>query len=170
MTAWLVGTGLGAALAVSTAVTLRRTRLGRRLRRMAGATRLTSRAAARWVAHRARAVGRDDAERERLRLAFHLRTAEDVTATMGAMKGAMMKLAQMMSYVDAGLPDQYREALARLQEAAPPMAFELAARVVEEELGRPPRSSSRASTSSRSPLLRSGRSTAPKPATDGRWW
>jgi len=137
MAASLVGLG-AIVLACTAAVTLRRTRIGRRFARMAGASRLTSRAAARWVAQRVRALGQDEAERDRLRQAFHLRTAEDVAATMGAMKGAMMKLAQMVSYVDAGLPDSYREALARLQEAAPPMTFELAARVVEEELGRPP--------------------------------
>ena len=55
------------------------------------------------------------------------RTAADVTATMGAMKGAMMKLAQMLSYVDAGLPDAYQQVLAQLQEHAPPMAYALAA-------------------------------------------
>jgi predicted unusual protein kinase regulating ubiquinone biosynthesis (AarF/ABC1/UbiB family) len=83
---------------------------------------------------RVRAVGRDDAEREHLRQAFHLRTAEDVAATIGAMKGAMMKRAQMAPYVDARLPETYRTVLASLQAAAPPMAFELAARVVEEDL------------------------------------
>jgi predicted unusual protein kinase regulating ubiquinone biosynthesis (AarF/ABC1/UbiB family) len=57
---------------------------------------------------------------------------------MGAMKGAMMKLAQMASYVDAGLPEPYREALASLQANAPPMTAALAAQVIEEELGSPP--------------------------------
>jgi predicted unusual protein kinase regulating ubiquinone biosynthesis (AarF/ABC1/UbiB family) len=125
---------LGGALALA----LYRSRLRHRLHRTASATRLSSRAAARWVAHRARSVGRDDAERARLQAAFHLRTAEDVAATMGAMKGAMMKLAQMLSYVDLGLPEAYREVLASLQADAPPMAARLAAAVVCEELGRPP--------------------------------
>src|SRR5262245_13460318 len=137
MGVWLVAAGV-LACGGTGAVVVRRGRLGHRLRRTAGAARLTSRAAARWVARRAREIGRTDAERERLRAAFHLRTAEDVAATMGAMKGAMMKLAQMMSYVDAGLPEAYRETLAQLQAAAPPMAYALAARVVEEELGRSP--------------------------------
>src|SRR5262245_58566182 len=92
-----------------------------RFRRTASAARLTSRAATRWVVHRLHQGISDAAERERLRLAYHLRTAEDVTATMGAMKGAMMKLAQMLSYVDAGIPEAYRETLSRLQANAPPM-------------------------------------------------
>ena len=115
-----------------------RRRLGARIGRTAVAARLTSRAARRWVASRMREVGRDELERARLRAAFHLRTAEDVTAAMGAMKGAMMKLAQMVSYVDAGVPEPYRETLARLQADAPPMTYALAADVVREELGGPP--------------------------------
>ena len=115
-----------------------RRRLGARIGRTAVAARLTSRAARRWVASRMREVGRDEPERARLRATFHLRTAEDVTAAMGAMKGAMMKLAQMVSYVDAGVPEPYRETLARLQADAPPMTYALAADVVREELGGPP--------------------------------
>src|SRR3989475_12900805 len=110
MAVWFVGFGL-IFLACTAAVTLRRTRVGRRFARMAGATRLTSRAAARWGAQRVRAVGQDEAERDRLRQAFHLRTAGDVAATMGGMKGAMMKLAPMMSYVAAGLPEAHPQGL-----------------------------------------------------------
>lgn len=99
---------------------------------------LASRTAVRWASHQIQAAGREAEERARLQAAFHLRTAEDVAATMGDMKGAMMKLAQMMSYVDAGLPEAYREALTRLQQNAPPMTAELAASVIEGQLGQPP--------------------------------
>ena len=57
---------------------------------------------------------------------------------LGSMKGALMKLGQMASYVDTGLPEPMRQALATLQQDAPPMSPELAAGVVEEELGGPP--------------------------------
>lgn len=67
-----------------------------------------------------------------------LRTAEQVAERLGNMKGALMKIGQMASYLDDGLPDPVRQALASLQAAAPPMAAELAAEVVERELGRPP--------------------------------
>ncbi len=113
-------------------------RLLQRFRRTAGAARLTSRGATRWVVSRMRETGHDEVERARVRAAFHLRTAEDVTATMGAMKGAMMKLAQMLSYVDSGLPEAYRETLSRLQADAPPMTYDLTAEIVREDLGRPP--------------------------------
>ena len=49
-----------------------------------------------------------------------------------------MKLVQMASYLDQGLPEPIREALAQLQQDAPPMAPELAASVVVAELGAPP--------------------------------
>src|SRR3546814_11459052 len=51
------------------------------------------------------------------------------------MKGAMMKLGQMVSYLDQGMPDHVREALAELQSNATPMSAELAAQVIREELG-----------------------------------
>ena len=44
-----------------------------------------------------------------------LKTAEAVAERLGNMKGALMKLGQMASYVDEGLPAPLREALAQLQ-------------------------------------------------------
>jgi len=67
-----------------------------------------------------------------------LRTAEQVAERLGGMKGALMKVGQMASYVDDGLPEPVRQALATLQAGAPPMSADLAADVVERELGRPP--------------------------------
>jgi predicted unusual protein kinase regulating ubiquinone biosynthesis (AarF/ABC1/UbiB family) len=67
-----------------------------------------------------------------------LRSAEQVAERLGNMKGALMKLGQMASYLDDGLPEPVRRALAALQADAPPMSPDLAAEVVERELGRPP--------------------------------
>jgi predicted unusual protein kinase regulating ubiquinone biosynthesis (AarF/ABC1/UbiB family) len=53
------------------------------------------------------------------------RTAEHLFATLGQLKGGAMKVGQAMSAMEAALSEQlvgpYREALVRLQEAAPPM-------------------------------------------------
>jgi predicted unusual protein kinase regulating ubiquinone biosynthesis (AarF/ABC1/UbiB family) len=54
------------------------------------------------------------------------------------MKGVLMKLGQMVSYLDPGLPEHVRETLAQLQQSAPPMAPELAAGVIRAELGGAP--------------------------------
>ena len=67
-----------------------------------------------------------------------LRTAEAITERLGNMKGALMKLGQMASYVSDGLPEPMRAALAELQSNAPPMSAELAAGVIERELGAAP--------------------------------
>ena len=70
--------------------------------------------------------------------ARELRTAEAVAERLGNMKGALMKLGQMVSYVDEALPGPLREALAQLQSNAPPMSSALAAQVIEQDLGAPP--------------------------------
>ena len=67
-----------------------------------------------------------------------LRTAEAIADRLGNMKGALMKLGQMASYVDEGLPGPMRAALAELQSNAPPMSADLAAGVIERELGAAP--------------------------------
>ena len=67
-----------------------------------------------------------------------LKTAEAVTERLGNMKGALMKLGQMASYIDEGLPAPLRAALAQLQSSAPPMSSELAAEVVRGDLGARP--------------------------------
>ncbi|HEV3265386.1 MAG TPA: AarF/ABC1/UbiB kinase family protein [Acidimicrobiales bacterium] len=76
--------------------------------------------------------------REERAAAMELRTAEQVAESLGDMKGALMKLGQIASFLDEGLPEPYRVALAQLQSDAPAMAPALAAGVVEAELGRPP--------------------------------
>ena len=78
----------------------------------------------------ASAERRDQLDRER-----EFRTAEQVAAELGQMKGALMKLGQMASYLDDGLPEPLRLALAQLQADAPPMSTELACATVEAELG-----------------------------------
>jgi predicted unusual protein kinase regulating ubiquinone biosynthesis (AarF/ABC1/UbiB family) len=76
--------------------------------------------------------------RQQLRNDLALQTAEDVATTLGAMKGVLMKLGQMASYVDNGLAPAARRTLSRLQDSVPPMSPELAAQVITEELGLPP--------------------------------
>ena len=65
------------------------------------------------------------------------RDAKLVTETMGQMKGAVMKLGQIMSFVSDSVPTEYQSALQSLQAAAPPMDFPLIRDVAERELGMP---------------------------------
>jgi predicted unusual protein kinase regulating ubiquinone biosynthesis (AarF/ABC1/UbiB family) len=100
--------------------------------------RLGLRGGRRYAIHRARRTFASVERREELDTTFQLHTAKDVTAELGNMKGAMMKIGQMASYLDTGLPDNVRQAMASLQHDAPPMAPELAADQVERELGAQP--------------------------------
>ena len=54
------------------------------------------------------------------------------------MKGVLMKVGQMVSFIAEGLPDEAQQALAALQADAAPMAPSLAAAVIESELGAAP--------------------------------
>ncbi|GAC1518182.1 MAG: AarF/ABC1/UbiB kinase family protein [Acidimicrobiales bacterium] len=100
--------------------------------------RLGARAGVREVGHRARRAVSAPEDRKRLDEAHAMRTAEQVAETLGNMRGAFMKLGQMASYLDEGLPEHLRTALSQLQQAAPPMSAALAAGVIEAELGGPP--------------------------------
>jgi predicted unusual protein kinase regulating ubiquinone biosynthesis (AarF/ABC1/UbiB family) len=138
----------GAAVAVAvTAIARRRSTaagpdgpvLGRTaLQRRAHLARLGGRAGADFARHRARRVFASAARQAELDQEFELRTAAQVAEALGNMKGAFMKLGQMASYLDVGLPPHVREALAGLQQDAPPMSGDLAAGVIERELGAPP--------------------------------
>ncbi|HZI38942.1 MAG TPA: AarF/ABC1/UbiB kinase family protein [Acidimicrobiia bacterium] len=138
-----VAAGVGAAAAGSVAVA-GGVVLGREVRR-SGPRVLVERARrSRRVAHlalrrsfalarlRARRAGDEELD------AFHVHTAEQVFELMGGLKGAIMKLGQMLSIVAENLPEVYQQALRGLQQSAPPMAAHLVADVVKAELGQPP--------------------------------
>ena len=78
-----------------------------------------------------------DGSRRRLQADLERREAEDVVAALGEMKGALMKLGQMASYLDEGMPPAMSRALASLRSDAPPMPSDLALTEIERSLGRP---------------------------------
>ncbi len=130
-----IAIGGGAALAL--ALALRRIG-GLRLRRGASVLQLAARGGMRYAGSAPRLFTAAGDNREQLRHDLALQTAEDVAATLGTMKGVLMKIGQMASYVDDGLSPAVRRTLSRLQDSVPPMSRELAAHVVEAELGLPP--------------------------------
>jgi predicted unusual protein kinase regulating ubiquinone biosynthesis (AarF/ABC1/UbiB family) len=126
------------AAAAATTVAVRAYRRSPMMARNAQLASLSTRLAGAHAANRVRRFAASDERKAELDSQLQLRTAEEVAATLGNMKGAMMKLGQMVSYVDETLPEALRESLAQLQQDAPPMSEELAAGVVERELGAPP--------------------------------
>jgi predicted unusual protein kinase regulating ubiquinone biosynthesis (AarF/ABC1/UbiB family) len=111
---------------------------GLRLSRGLAAVRLAVRGGLRYAGSAPRLFAAAGENRQQLRNDLALQTAEDIAATLGAMKGVLMKIGQMASYVDDGLSPAVRRTLSRLQDSVPPMSPELAATVLREELGAAP--------------------------------
>jgi predicted unusual protein kinase regulating ubiquinone biosynthesis (AarF/ABC1/UbiB family) len=99
---------------------------------------LTARRAVHFAGVKARAVRATDERRAELEKGYAIKSAEDVAKVLGGMKGAVMKLGQLLSFVADGLPPQAQEALSTLLSDAPPMSPRLAAEVVTRELGADP--------------------------------
>lgn len=94
--------------------------------------------AGRAVAGRARSLA--GADRDEVSARTIARNAEQLFAVLGQLKGGAMKLGQALSVYDAMIPaelaEPYREALAKLQTAGPPMPRRDVHRVLDEQLGR----------------------------------
>ena len=67
------------------------------------------------------------------------KAAEQLFAVLGQLKGGAMKLGQQLSVFEAAVPEEmagpYREALVKLQEAAPPMPVRTVHAVLAQQLG-----------------------------------
>ncbi len=100
--------------------------------------KMTARNASRYAGSQARKIVTPAERRAELDAQFAIRTAEDVAKELGEMKGVLMKVGQLVSFIVEALPDEAQAALASLQADAAPMAPSLAAQVVKEDLGREP--------------------------------
>ena len=117
--------------------------VGRRLGQLASwrsrrMWKMTARSATRFAGTKARQLVTPAERRAALDEQFAIRTAEDVAKELGEMKGVLMKVGQLVSFIVEALPDDAQAALASLQADAAPMAPTLAASVVREELGDDP--------------------------------
>ena len=105
------------------------------LRRLATLGRLGSGLTGSLALAKLRGLFAREARRKALLEAHHAESAKRVLATMGQMKGAIMKLGQMASYVSGDVPEEYRALLASLQAQAPALGFDAIRVEVERELG-----------------------------------
>ena len=113
-----------------------------RVRRTATVASLAATEAMKQFGTRAANVARSEQASDEAMARRQLETAKQIVAALGTMKGAAMKLGQVMSFLDVGLvPDQYREEfqheLAKLRDAAPTVSFKQMRRVIEEDLEEP---------------------------------
>ena len=98
---------------------------------------MSARISASWVGARARRLFASRERRVHLDESARKESAALVARTMGEMKGALMKLGQMLSFVSEDVPPEMRAALQSLQASAPPMDFALLRDQAERDLGRP---------------------------------
>src|SRR5216110_1481800 len=63
------------------------------------------------------------------------RSAVDLAAALGGLKGPIMKVAQLMATIPDALPAEYAEELTKLQSDAPPMGWAFVKRRMMAELG-----------------------------------
>jgi predicted unusual protein kinase regulating ubiquinone biosynthesis (AarF/ABC1/UbiB family) len=111
-----------------------------RLRRSATVGRLAAEQAARQLGTRAANITRSEERANEALARRQVETAEQIVAALGTMKGAAMKLGQVMSFLDVGLvPPEYREQfqakLAELRDAAPKVSFKDMKKVIEQSYG-----------------------------------
>ncbi|GGM07900.1 ABC1 kinase family protein [Nakamurella endophytica] len=83
-----------------------------------------------------RLIGKD---RDTVSAEIQRRTAEQVFEVLGTLKGGAMKFGQALSVFEAAIPDEYaepyREALTKLQNAAPPMTPATVRKLMAQQLG-----------------------------------
>jgi predicted unusual protein kinase regulating ubiquinone biosynthesis (AarF/ABC1/UbiB family) len=110
-----------------------------RARRTATVGRLAASEAVKQFGTRAANVGRSEQGAREASARRQLETAKQIVAVLGTMKGAAMKLGQVMSFLDVGLvPEEHREEfqreLAKLRDAAPIVSFKQMKSVIEDDL------------------------------------
>jgi predicted unusual protein kinase regulating ubiquinone biosynthesis (AarF/ABC1/UbiB family) len=110
-----------------------------RVRRTATVGKLAATEAVKQFGTKAANVTRSEQGAEDAMARRQLETAKQIVAALGTMKGAAMKLGQVMSFLDVGLvPEEYREEfqleLAKLRDAAPTVSFKQMKRVIEDDL------------------------------------
>jgi predicted unusual protein kinase regulating ubiquinone biosynthesis (AarF/ABC1/UbiB family) len=111
-----------------------------RVARTAKVGRLAATQTAKHLGTRATNVARGDEGKSAALERRHLDAAEQIVAALGTMKGAAMKLGQVMSFLDVGLvPEEHREEFQRklgeLRDSAPKVRFADMKKVIEKDLG-----------------------------------
>jgi predicted unusual protein kinase regulating ubiquinone biosynthesis (AarF/ABC1/UbiB family) len=113
-----------------------------RVRRSATVATLAASEAVKQFGTRAANVARSDEAAGAAMSRRQLETAKQIVAVLGTMKGAAMKLGQVMSFLDIGLVgeehrEEFQRELAKLRDAAPTVSFKQMRRVIEEDLEEP---------------------------------
>jgi predicted unusual protein kinase regulating ubiquinone biosynthesis (AarF/ABC1/UbiB family) len=96
---------------------------------------VSSRMAASYLGNKVANVFRTQKRKAEAAVRTHRRNAERLAETMGELKGAVMKVGQLLSIQDGALPGEFGDVLGRFHAEAPPMHFAFVRDIVERELG-----------------------------------
>lgn len=110
--------------------------------RTARVARLAAGQGTRRLGTQAANLGRDEKGKQAALERRHLEAAEQIVAALGTMKGAAMKMGQVLSFLDVGLVpeehrDEFQRKLGELRDAAPKVRFSDMRKVIESELEAP---------------------------------
>ena len=106
----------------------------KRVLRLAG---MTATVAGRYASNKLRGAFLSEEKGKERTEKTYAKMADDLTETLGELKGAVMKLGQIASQTQDFLPKEFSQALQKLQKQAPPMAFSVIEEQIELELGSP---------------------------------
>ncbi len=111
-----------------------------RLARTARLGRLAAGQAVRNAGTKTANLVRDDDGRHAAAERRNIQAAEQIVTALGTMKGAAMKVGQVLSVLDAGIvppeyQDEFQAKLAELRDSAPKVSFAQMQRVIESDLG-----------------------------------
>jgi predicted unusual protein kinase regulating ubiquinone biosynthesis (AarF/ABC1/UbiB family) len=96
---------------------------------------MTASVATRYAGEKIKDAVQDEETRKQSKSRAYGKMAEDITETLGELKGAVMKVGQIVSQTQDFLPAEFSEALKKLQKEAPPVDFNVIKEQVESELG-----------------------------------
>lgn len=111
-----------------------------RVQRLAKVGSAAASSAVKQTGTRAANLTRSDEKAQRAMERRQVETAKQIVNVLGGMKGAAMKIGQVLSFMDVGIvPEEYRDEfqreLAKLRDAAPTVSFGQMKKVIEDDLG-----------------------------------
>lgn len=107
-----------------------------RLARFAKMSSLTASVAARHLGERVAGAFRDGDANSKAEKEAQKKSAAQITKTLGELKGAAMKVGQMLATDPELLPKEMVDEIAKLQHSAPPMPLAMVRGVIKMALGR----------------------------------
>ncbi len=99
---------------------------------------LTTRVSSSYTGQKVKELFMDAQGKFDSRTLAHVRNAERIVRTLGELKGAAMKVGQIISIQADLLPPEFAEILSSLQQEAPPVDYEQIAAQITREFGKPP--------------------------------